>query len=334
MGLSTWGGQCAFTGLKLVRQKERIAPCINLSQTPTTTSTTTSRKSQTQRVQVGCRLQPPTWTYDRNTLGLNLWITSIYAQKNKPVSRYGFTLSSDTHTDFNAEEFNHFWQWFVTMKHKMMLSRKENRTDTTATTTKPEQDHPTDQEALEQRMATLKHFLLASFSGVSVTPGSNDGYLYSTGTYCNITFDVFSIHIYRLPCEEKFKSTLFVDGKQFDTARFRLPELQLTRNQILAFAIAEALQDTDLLHQMGLIRYTKSDDHASDETLELPPLRNEPPLFNGDYENTPMARRVVSILAMAGLRKVSMDTIMADPDDGYVPPAQIFETPSILSPNS
>jgi len=206
----------------------------------------------------------------------------------------------------------------VTMKHKMMLSRKGNRTDTntittaTTTTTKPEQDHLADQEALEKRMAPLKHFLLASFSGVSVIPGSNEGYLYSTETYCNITFDVFSIHIYRLPCEEKFESNLFVDGKQFDTTRFRLPELQLTRNQILAFGIAEALQDMALLHQMGLIRCTKLDDHARDDIL-----RNEPPLFNGDYENTPMACRVVSILAMAGLRKVSMDTIMADPDDGW-----------------
>eukprot|EP00550_Attheya_septentrionalis_P008068 CAMPEP_0198296198 /NCGR_PEP_ID=MMETSP1449-20131203/31410_1 /TAXON_ID=420275 /ORGANISM="Attheya septentrionalis, Strain CCMP2084" /LENGTH=773 /DNA_ID=CAMNT_0043996739 /DNA_START=154 /DNA_END=2472 /DNA_ORIENTATION=+ len=318
MGLSTSEGRGAFTGLKFVRQKENTEAAYMPRRRRAKSrqwDCVAQQKKEGQRVQVGCHLQAPTWTYDRDKLGLNLWITAIHAPEDKHISRYQFTLSSDTNICFNPDEFSHFWQWFVVCKHNMVLECNQRQEKG-----KPKKDwNESDLIALENRTEYLRSFLLASFSGVSVNPGSTEGYLYATKRFCHITFDVFSIYIYWLPekgCHGA-KSIVFVDGKQFDTTRSRLAELKISRNEILGFAIHMALQDLDLLYQMGLTRIMPEDDmqHIGDEIeAEFLPLLSDPPNFSGDYNNTPRARYAVSILATAGLRKVAYQTIMADPD--------------------
>jgi hypothetical protein len=216
---------------------------------------------------------------------------------NKPVSRYGFTLSSDDELSFHVTEFERFWDWLVRIKFNMIQIDK-NRVEL---------------ETVRKRMEPLHHFLVASFACKPDDPMSWEGYLYGTCRHVSITFDVFSVFIYRLPDGESFQSTLFVDGKQFDSERVRWEDVNLNRNDILAFAISIALQDTDLLYQMGLIQPSP---HELEDVveIELLPLRKDAGPFHGDYNTTIMARRVITILALAGLRKVSYDTVMEDPD--------------------
>ena len=276
LGLSSYNAEGAFTALTLERP---------------------GGKGEVKRPLVGAKLMNPTWTYDRRRLGLNLWITSLCAPMNKPVSRYGFTLSSDDELSFHVTEFERFWDWLVRIKFNMIQIDK-NRVEL---------------ETVRKRMEPLHHFLVASFACKPDDPMSWEGYLYGTCRHVSITFDVFSVFIYRLPDGESFQSTLFVDGKQFDSERVRWEDVNLNRNDILAFAISIALQDTDLLYQMGLIRPSP---HELEDVveIELLPLRKDAGPFHGDYNTTIMARRVITILALAGLRKVSYDTVMEDPD--------------------
>jgi hypothetical protein len=93
-----------------------------------------------------------------------------------------------------------------------------------------------------------------------------------------------------------------------------MEEIRLMRNDVLAFAISVALQDTDLLFQMGLIRpvnCNSKEEQALDE-IEIIPMKNGTALVSGDYCNTVMARRTATLLALAGLRKVSYETVMND----------------------
>jgi hypothetical protein len=214
------------------------------------------------------------------------------------VSRYGFTLSSDDELDFHATEFERFWDWLVQIKFKMIRTKKNS----------------VELETVQKRMEPLHHFLLKSFQGIPGQSLWSEGYLYGTRRHVSITFDVFSVFIYRLPGGEIFQSTLFVNGKQFDSQREHWEQVNLNKDDILALAISLALQDTDLLFQMGLVRPQSPHEPEDVGELELLPLRIDAGLFHGDYENTIMARRVITILAMAGLRKVSYDTVMDDPD--------------------
>ena len=176
-------------------------------------------------------------------------------------------------------------------------------------------------------MEPLYRFLLNSFSSsrrASPSPSqssleetTNHGYLYGTARHVSITADVFSISICRSPDGATLQSTLFVDGQQFDThtkARHLWDMNTMTRNQVLALAISLALQDTDLLFQMGLIPPAAH----SDQEVELLPLRhNGTALFRGAdscFQPTDMARRVVTLLAAVGLRNIMVETVLEDKD--------------------
>jgi hypothetical protein len=280
LGLSTYSGEGAFHGLTLEKRG------------------TSGTSDKSKRILVGAKLVEPTWTYDCQKLGLNLWITSLAAPIHKPVSRYGFTLSSDDLLDYNPLEFRLFCEWLVEIKCKM--ANYEQST--------------VEVEDVRSTMQPLFNFLEQSFSCLPLNPNSIEGYLYGSKRHVSIYFDVFSIYIYRLPDGETFQSTLFVDGKQFNTKKKRMEEIQLRRNDILAFAISVALQDTDLLFQMGLIELAdqRSKEELELDEVELVPLKSGTTLFLGDYSNTVMARRAVTLLALAGLRKVSYETVMDD----------------------
>ena len=173
-----------------------------------------------------------------------------------------------------------------------------------------------DLESVRNAMEPLHQFLTASFSSSPTNSTSFEGYLYGTTRHVSITFDVFSIFIYRLPDGETFQSTLFVDGKQYDTKQRLMEEIKLLRNEVLAFAISLALQDTDLLIQMGLIQPVNpylNVEFELDE-IEILPLRRGSALFSGTYSNTVMARRAVTLLALTGLRKASYETVLDDKD--------------------
>jgi hypothetical protein len=278
LGLSSFTGEGAFTALTLEKRDSRTI----------------------KRPLVGANLVEPAWTYDCRRLGLNLWITSLVAPMHKPISRYGFTLSSDDSLEFNPEEFHRFWDWLVQIK--LTMSTPEGN------------ENALDLDCVRFAMEAQRKFLLESFSCRPSNPLSSEGYLYGSLRHVSITFDVFSIFIYRLPDGETFQSTLFVDGKQYNTKKSRMEEIRLMRNDVLAFAISVALQDTDLLFQMGLIRpvncYSKEEQELDE--IEIIPLKNGTALFSGDYCNTVMARRAVTLLALAGLRKVSYETVMND----------------------
>ena len=285
-------------------------------------------------VQVGATLVEPTWTFDRQRLGLNLWITSVVAPLHQPVSRYGFTLSSDhnDHLTFDRTEFQRFWDWLVQIKSQMISQEHTNKGENEknpAITTTQQQQQQQQQEAVRIQMEPLYRFLLNSFSSsrrASPSPSpsqssleetTNHGYLYGTARHVSITADVFSISICRSPDGATLQSTLFVDGQQFDThttARHLWDMSTMTRNQVLALAISLALQDTDLLFQMGLIPPAA---HTNQE-VELLPLRHDgTALFRGAdscFQPTDMARRVVTLLAAVGLRNIMVETVLQDKD--------------------
>ena len=196
---------------------------------------------------------------------------------------------------------------------------------------------------IKRAMEPLCQFLERSFMGkpqplvdrpISLSDSNleeeEEGYLFGSRRHVNIIFDVFSITICRISAESSlsstspFQSTLFVNGQQFNTKRNRIEEIQLLRNDILAFAISVALQDDDLILEMGLMdaNATRTVGGGADGPLwelELLPLkdhRHPSRLFTGDYSNTIMARRVVTLLIAAGLRKVAYETIM-DESDGW-----------------
>uniref|UniRef100_A0A7S4QSG9 Uncharacterized protein n=1 Tax=Ditylum brightwellii TaxID=49249 RepID=A0A7S4QSG9_9STRA len=261
-----------------------------------------------KRVLVGSHFDGPTYTFDRKRLGLDLWLTSIYAPKNSPITRYGFTLSSDSMSEFDPKEFELFWEWFIQMKHQMVINRDKQDQNN-------EEQQLIKEDYVRTKMSDLHDFLLSSFSCSPAIPSSIEGYLYGTSNHVNIVFDVFSVCIYRLPDGKSFQSILFVDGVQHNPDKSSVGELVLERNDILGFAINLALQDNDLLHQMGLAIPTQTENQFLDER-ELLPLRKDS-LFRGNYENTPMARRIICILAMAGLRKITYETITNNESDEW-----------------
>ena len=360
LGLSSWSGEGAFNSLRVTK-----------------TNGSGCGMPAAEKVVVGARLIGPTWTYDRNRLGLNLWLTSIYPLNDRPVARYGFVLSSDDKLSFNPLEFENFWAWLVRVKHKMLSDSGSNQqrdtnryererikpidigadsrlnhsntspdsgtrlsrnkfqkevmtakqrslkppvTESSATIPDPggvREILILEEKAVKKKMEPLYNYILASFSLSPANPSSFEGYLYGTSRHTVVTFDVFSICIHFLPGGEVFQSTLFVDGIQYDTQSFLLEQMKLKRNDILAFAISESLRDTGLLLQMGLV-LPVSDQYCGDDASggehELLPLREDAPLFQGDYANTVMARRVINILVIAGLRKVSYNNIAATVD--------------------
>jgi len=278
LGLSTYNGEAAFHSIALQDQKT---------------------KQNKQRILVGSVLQEPTWIYDREKLGLNLWITSVCAPSNRPIARYGFTLSSDPTIDFDEKEFLVFWRWLVDIK-----SRTSKRRLTA--------------EQVDDKMSPLRTFLIESFSNSTVAHVSrNEGWLYGTRYHVSLTYDVFSLLLCRMPGSDELKITFFLDGIQYDSSRFsRLEDVPLFRNDILAYAISSAAQDTDLLYQMGLFRKATPGADGTSKERELQPLLESGNLFSGDYKATPFARRAMVILAMAGLRKAG-STILTEESEGW-----------------
>ena len=293
LGLSTYSGEAAFHSLSLCNQKSKP-------------------KQDEQRILVGALLKTPVYIYDRDKLGLNLWITTICAPRGRPVARYGFTLSSDDCIAFNAKEFDIFWQWLVTIKYQMASAANPKLKLT--------------EDDIANKMSSLRQFLLTSFSGQVASNDSststmmNEGWLYGTNYHVCLVFDVFSLLLYKMPGSDEVHTTFFVNGQQYDSSKFsRLEEVPLRRNDILAYAITSAARDTDLLYQMGLLRpSTRRRDGEVGTTVEreVEPLLQTGHLFPGDYTSTPMARRAMVILAMAGLRKAGF-TILTDDIFGW-----------------
>ena len=276
LGLSTYNSEAAFHSIAFHDQ--------------------TTRESE-QRLLVGAMLLDPIYIFDREKLGLNLWLTSICAPAGSPVTRYGFTLTSDNTIDFNPQEFEAFWKWLVDIKFQ--TARKKITRDT-----------------VWDKMVPLHDFLLASFSDARFDPSeANDGWLYSSKDHVSLTYDVFSLLLHKMPRSDEWKITFFVDGNQYDFSQFsRLEEVPLRRNDILAYAISSAAIDKDLLYQMGLILMPSTD--ACNDEREFLDLRKCGHLFSGDYTSTPLARRAMVILAICGLRKAGY-TILTDDRLGW-----------------
>lgn len=73
----------------------------------------------------------------------------------------------------------------------------------------------TNLDTLRLQMEKQRQFLQSSFSCRPFDQlSSPEGYLYGSSRHVSITYDAFSIYIYRLPDGESFHSVLFVDGKQ------------------------------------------------------------------------------------------------------------------------
>ena len=335
LGLSSYTGEGAFTAMTFEKRKS----CChendhhnhngnNKKYIPYLINNKKNNEQQQEQHKpkhplVGAMLMEPTYTYDVRKLGLQLWLTSlsVYQNQFEPITRYGFTLSSDDAHTFNPVEFNIFWSWLCQVKYQMYRNYDQQQHPQKPSQPPPQQqpqqqqeEHVFDLDSIRSTMEPQRRFLLSSFSCTPANPQSFEGYLYGTCRHVNITFDVFSISIGRLPDGENFISTLFVDGKHYDTTISipRIEEVDLTRNDVLAYAISLALRDTDLLFQMGLIRpaskkkkikrsHNDNDKNGVqvarelNEEIELLPLKSGTALFAGSYQNTVMARRAVTV---------------------------------------
>lgn len=134
----------------------------------------------------------------------------------------------------------------------------------------------------------------------------------SSSPQATIVSGPFTIDVYYGPSssndaphrDTNFRCTLFVRGEQFETDMItRLENIPMSDNvDIVACALSVALQDSNLLRQIGLIPSRNQQSES-----EMPPI-------HGTAENTPQANQVVSKLVDIGLRKIILDVVLEDTD--------------------
>ena len=87
-------------------------------------NTKTGQIKNAEGLSVDLRTEDMTvWNYNRNKLGLDIWLTSSYnmkglnGSKSSQIFRYGFALSKSRDVPFSIDAFEEFWQWFVNVKY-------------------------------------------------------------------------------------------------------------------------------------------------------------------------------------------------------------------------
>ncbi len=266
----------------------------------------------------------PTWVYNREKLGLDLWITSAYYMKgvqgckSRAIFRYGLALAASEEIPFSIEAFEEFWQWLVTIKYYHSNFEVVGRDDVPLLRLeKTAYEFSTELRDVEHRMRDLHDFLVSTFSGPNaLTPST--GYLRGTKTHVSLTHDSFHIYVKLVPdihYNEKIISTLFVDGKQYDPQGKSFANLESEPLDIQSYAILSILEDIEMLFEMGLL---SSHDVVLAEDREILPLRHGQ-AFIGTYEMSRSACRAFHFLAIAGLRKVSIEEVFTsdEPWDIY-----------------
>ena len=108
--------------------------------------------------------------------------------------------------------------------------------------------------------------------------------------------------------DTNFRCTLLARGEPFDAAATeitRLEDISIVNNDdIIACALSVALQDVNLLRQMGFLPPRDRQNEASEMPARL----------HGIMDNTPRAKQVVNKLVVAGLRKIVLDVVLEDAD--------------------
>ena len=263
-----------------------------------------------------------TWTYDREKMGLDLWLTSAYymkgveGSKSRAIFRYGFALSASQDLTFSKQAFEEFWKWLVHTKYYLVNFKvvKERSSSTTSLSRlrSTGYDFNTDLPDIHDRMSDLHDFLLSTFSQTNqLTPST--GFLRATKTHLSITHDCFHIYVKLIPdinFDEKVVSTLFLSGIQYDPEGKDFGSLGVNPLEMQAYSILSVLEDLEMLFEMGLLR---SYDQVLSEEREILPLRSEGP-FTGNYEMTENAALAFHFLATAGLRKVAMEEVFVSND--------------------
>ena len=255
------------------------------------------------------------WNYNRDKLGLDIWLTSAYhikglnGSKSSPIFRYGFALSKSRDKPFSSVVFEEFWQWFVNVKYYSVNYNVVGKQGVKLEQVNPEHipyDFCTEPvSSIEERMRPLHDFLLSCFSGENKL-APDTGFLGGTKTHMTLTHNEFNIYVKLVPdrnSNEKIVSALFIAGTQYDQEGKTFDNLGDNPQEVTAYALSSTLQDLEVLFEMGLLH---SQNLVMAEERELLSPTKGLAYKGGAYKQTKEATRTFHFLVMIGLRKVCM----------------------------
>mmetsp|Transcript_24025 Transcript_24025/g.35591 ORF Transcript_24025/g.35591 Transcript_24025/m.35591 type:complete len:285 (-) Transcript_24025:889-1743(-) len=252
------------------------------------------------------------WNYNRNKLGLDIWLTSAYnmkglsGSKSSQIFQYGFALSKSRDVPFSIDAFEEFWQWFVNVKYYSANYDVVGKQGVPLGKVNPGDipyDFPTELLCIEERMRPLHDFLISCFSGMNKL-APHTGFLRGTKTHLTLTHGELDIYIKLVPdrnSNEKIVAALFIAGTQYDQEGKNFESIGDNPQELTAYALCSTLQDLEVLFEMGLLH---SHNLVMAEERELLSSTKGLAYRLGEYEQTKEATRTFHFLVMTGLRKV------------------------------
>lgn len=245
----------------------------------------------------------PSYEYVRERLGLQLWVTSV--THTQCPFEYGFVLSALPGLSFDEAEFRVFWNWLVTIKHTLLnydLVVKDP--DDQERPLRPKERAHTPRAALEEVMEPQRAFLIKAFTRSFSSRGRLD-YFYQNHYKVSISYGAFAVVVSRCRDGARILPMLFVNGTQYDVQLSSYGSVPFaSKDELFALAIATALKDSNLLHEMGLLNGEPSDTYQ-ERDLERMVWDNE------------RARQVVLFLVLAGIRILASTEVVLSSTDAW-----------------
>jgi len=274
----------------------------------------TTKETKNSSVSSNISVQEATWEYNREALGLELFITGM----NLQIPRRGhipsgvpyyyiFTLVHNPLLEFNPEEFIKFWQWLSQVRYLEVIHPNLKRR---ATDFDQKYQLPTKEELdafnIKYSIMEERDLMIAAFSGrrerrssrAAVSAGDLNPFWesarLSVAEYGPFSVAVHSVHDYD-QYNNDFCFVMIAGGYQFDVCETSFENVGLqdgptVKESVLGTCICVGLRDVDILHETKFL---------SKEVKYYEPKR---------------AAHFISFIALYGLRVLARDELTASRD--------------------
>jgi len=240
-----------------------------------------TKKTRQSEVSSNIFVKEARWEYNREALGLELFITGVNLQvpKNGKIPSgvpyyYIFTLAYNPSLKFSHDEFVKFWQWLSTIRYLEETHNeiKQNRTDFKHYV--PATKEQRNEFNMKYRNLEERDRLIAAFSGstsLEIRPSSEEAKIdmgeikpfWGTSRSSVAEYQMFSITIHTVHEYDEYKNdfciVMVAGGEQMNVQEVSYKDLCFdcdisVKAKVIGTCICVGLRDIEMLHETKFVR--------------------------------------------------------------------------------